>query len=268
MILEKDIYGVKIFEGIKDQKLYSEFFGMKNLIRTWYDCKKKYHLKGEIKLCKNGYHFSPTLDAALQYKRIFNQTSQRSYAIINPVCIVKAPKESEVDISDVFPKDVFSLGFGTSDIKIASSDIEIERVIPFNILSNYIRNNHLLIDEAILNEDNTINIMRVHPYAFIEDYDEKGIIIENTSNWHITTTLFINFDKLKKNLRCYNIPLKITNKTKYTQYLNIVYEEKQCIVNIPRFSTKVIDSDVLLKSDCTTVIEYPKNRPPFYYNLN
>ena len=168
-------------------------------------------------------------------------------------------------MSDVFPNNIFIAGFGTSDIKIASSDMEISRAIPFDILLNYICNKPLLSDEAILNKDNNIiNIMKIHPYACIRGYDEKGIIIENTSKWYITATLFIDFDTLKRQLRRYNNPLKITNKTKYTQYLNIVYREKQCIVNIPRFSTKVIDSDDFFK----TVIKYPENRPSFYYNLN
>jgi len=259
MILEKDIYGVKIFDGIKNQKLYTHA-SLSKIKETLYDCEKKYHLKGKIELCKNGYHFSPTLDDAHRYKSLFCE--EKEYITIKPVCIVKASKGSKIDMSEIFCENTMG-NFENSCIKIASSDIEICNAFPFNNLLMYMYGNGFIPERMILDEQNdTIDILNMYSYAYIRDYSEKGITINSPLGYHLNITLFI-LRRILTEMLTRNIPLKITNKTKYTHYINIVGNNRQYIISIPRFSTKTIDSDVFAKSNYKAIIEHPKNIPIF-----
>ena len=259
MITEKDMYGVKIFDGIENQKLYTE---PNCNIKTLFNCKKKYHTEGEIELCKNGYHFSPTLKDALEYKEILNR--EKKYLTINPVFIVKIPKGSEIKYTSIFSENEYG-NLIENAIKAVSSDIEFYKTISFSDILYYLHSLNIIKLRNILYDNDSIDISEVSSFIYIRKYNSKGISIEASDDLNYNrSTFFINRQTLSKEILENDNPLKIINKTKYTQYLNIVDDDRQYIVNIPRYSSKTIESSLLLSSECDTIIVYPDNIPEFF----
>jgi len=262
MKAENDVYGIKIFDGIKNDKPYTIVYPSAPSdesqieIKTYFNIGRNNinHIDGKIKICEHGFHFSPSYDDARHDKGSLITPLQYDFVYIPPVYQVKAPKGSEIDTIPTFT----TLGRLRAENKIATSDLEIISPIPYTLILHHLSRDRRVFgdDEVINHKNNTILLDNTYSqnwyFLRYDTIDIENIIFEPTilCNRKTNNTLFIDHDLIEIGTRMSYII--ITNKTKYTQYVNIVDRYYQYIFNIPRHSEIKIDKDIT-----------KSNKPPF-----
>ena len=254
MKAENDINGIKIFDGVENDKLFTlvrpTLSYDQSAIKTYFNIGRNNinHVDGVIKICGNGFHFSPSYDDARNNKFNLIVSERYNFVSVPPVYRVKAIAGSEIDTRPTFT----SYGSLRAENKLATSDLEIISPIPFTLLLNHLAQDRRVFnnEEIINHKNNTIFLDGIYNRYFLSynTRDIENITFKPTVSCNNKTnnTLFIDHTLigLGTKMQC----IAITNETRYTQYVNIVDRFEQYIFNIPRHSKIKIDINIMKSS--------------------
>ena len=217
--------GVKIFDGIDKEtgKPYCQ------PAKYDIDSKKVYetdgvtnYYDGNIALCKSGFHFSMSLQDAVQYKDLFGLCENKKYSkamTIAPVYHVYAVGKIKAEAH--LYNDECKQKYVTNQLKLDKQfnccEI-IDHAIQHGIISSYAVLNKPISTTSHQDSNSKILFQTAHVYF---------VTIDNNALVGNNYTIFSNsFTELT-----------VENKTNYTHYVNRTMCNEQYIIPIPRHTT-------------------------------
>lgn len=220
----ESLSGVKIFDGIDKEtgKPYcqpaidadSKKIYETNGIVNYYD--------GNIIPCKNGFHFSMTLQDAFDWKDLFSLYENKKYPkamIMHPVYKVSAV--GKIKAETYWWNGENKQKYVTNKLKLGKQ-FGCEEIISYSIQHGMI-SSYAVLNKPISttsHQDSNSKILFQQSYNFFVTIDNIALVSNNY-------TIFSNSFK----------ELTVENKTNYTHYVNRYLGEKQYIIPIPRHTT-------------------------------